>query len=477
MSAILRKLAPLVAFSACFASGAPAETPQQSAQTAERRGLAPAGTVADLFGINEAVAIPARLVHDLTPEQRSERLDRRVALVKVLGVRHVRVHSASWPFLSYDRGGDVSAADELLAKLFAAGLEPVVIVGPWPGNAPAAVTERYVPRDLDGYAKWLSQTVERYDGDGVDDAPNLGGAVHTWEVDNEPDLHHVLPPKDGGPLIDGFESPADYAQVAIRSVEAIHAADPTARVLPAGLYAPTSPRMGGYAGELWREPGFADSFEDVNLHAYPGGAIDGVWPAVDRLWELAPKTHAWITETSVTDEAGEREQAVALAELYLEGLRRGVERIYWHSLTEAPFRPAGPRARPAPTQGHHLYAAAEGAEPRPKLAGKTMAKMIARWGDVSRASVREFSVEGGRGLVLGDDWVVFRAVGGPAGVATLRLADGEVRLSPLVDADAASGGTAAIWSEHAQQVKGQTLAIDLAGGPVRVSGGQFAEKE
>lgn len=44
----------------------------------------------------------------------------------------------------------------------------------------------YLPKDIESYRKFVRATVERYDGDGFDDMPNLKNPVKYWQVDNEP---------------------------------------------------------------------------------------------------------------------------------------------------------------------------------------------------------------------------------------------------------------------------------------------------
>ena len=285
----------------------------------------PDGRVADLFGVNEAIASPAARLASLDAASRDALIDERIALTKALGVRHVRVHSASWPRLNAAQS-DGAAADAFLARVLGAGLEPLVMIGPWPGNAPAAVTASYMPHDRDAYAAWVRATVERYDGDGTDDAPGIGRGVHAWEIDNEPDLHHTTPPRGSKVMIDDFESAADYAKVAAATQDAIFAADPGALVLPAGLFSPAGPRTASYAKELWAIPDFSSRFHATNTHAYPHDAGE-VWAGEDRLEALAPDRDRWITEVSIGDENGERAQAAFLVALYLDALAQGVSRV------------------------------------------------------------------------------------------------------------------------------------------------------
>ncbi len=44
----------------------------------------------------------------------------------------------------------------------------------------------YLPADEEGYTAFVTATVERYDGDGIDDMPGLVNPIKFWQVGNEP---------------------------------------------------------------------------------------------------------------------------------------------------------------------------------------------------------------------------------------------------------------------------------------------------
>ena len=80
------------------------------------------------------------------------------------------------------------------------------------------------PTDLAAYSAFLTDTVERYDGDGVDDMPGLTTKVEDWEIGNEVE----------GPCGGYANNPSAYLTLLKTSYEAIKKADPTAKVLNAG---------------------------------------------------------------------------------------------------------------------------------------------------------------------------------------------------------------------------------------------------
>ena len=72
----------------------------------------------------------------------------------------------------------------------------------------------YIPKDIDSYSNFVKATVERYDGDGVDDMPGLKNPVKYWQVDNEPP---------------GIRR--DYAKLLEITYKAVKEADPECKVL------------------------------------------------------------------------------------------------------------------------------------------------------------------------------------------------------------------------------------------------------
>lgn len=75
----------------------------------------------------------------------------------------------------------------------------------------------YIPVDEDAYTEFVKAVVERYDGDGVDDMPNLNNPIKHWQVDNEP------PRKLSG-----------YTKLLELTYNAVKQADPECKVLIGG---------------------------------------------------------------------------------------------------------------------------------------------------------------------------------------------------------------------------------------------------
>jgi hypothetical protein len=429
---------------------------------------APGGTVADVFGVNEALAVPDYVARTATTDQILAQLTEDAARVRSLGVRHVRLHSAVWPWLSYwasstDRAAAVARADAAIGLAIREGLAPHVMIGPWPGNAPQQRTRSCAPADVDAYLAWVQAVVERYDGDGVDDAPGVGPGVRTWEVDNEPDLHHRAPPRgDKAAVNEDFCPPERFSDLVVRTAAVIRAADPTAVVLPGGLFDPSHPEGASYLRALWARPELAAAVDGVNLHRYPPGpGVDAVWSVVGLAHEVAPGRPVWITETSARsdgDGATLDSQARDLVALLLGALTQGVTRVYWHALVEPP----GEQTRPSISRTRHLFAGGpadvdlSGPRPEwravaPRPAAVMLSRFMAEFGAAPRESVAGVAVsEGAVAVRIGGAVVVAAVAPGPV-TAVLTL-DGAWTTRPLADPAAPRAPF--------------TGAVDVSAGPV-----------
>lgn len=93
----------------------------------------------------------------------------------------------------------------------------------------------FLPKDQDAYRAFVMAVVERYDGDGVDDMPDLSHPVKYWQVDNEPP--HGM---------------RDYDELLVISYEAIKRADPEAKVVIGGVpgFPPTHAYMRAFDREF-----------------------------------------------------------------------------------------------------------------------------------------------------------------------------------------------------------------------------------
>lgn len=322
----------LVALAGLALASAPGSSPASPDSSPASPPLPPPSTGRFVLGINEAVSVPRRLLEGADPTVIQARLARAAATTADLGAVTVRGHTGAYPPISFaevDRF--LPDADTWVAAVQAAGLEPVMMVSPWPANKTARHTDTYLPKDLDAYAAYVRRVVERYDGDGVDDMPGLARPVRWWEVDNEPDLKWT-----GARGEQGIASPAEYARVLVVSAAAIRAASPDARVLFGGLFRPHADSGEAYLRDVLAEPGARDAFDVLSLHTYAEDEGDKLALGIRRARALAPDRPTWVTETSVSSDPDPDRQARVLVALVARAAVEGAERVYWHTLADPP---------------------------------------------------------------------------------------------------------------------------------------------
>jgi len=422
----------------------PAASSARTGPPADRKGR-PA-TAAQTLGVNEGVGIPLVWMRQgrVGPAQELSLLRADAQALADLGAHTVRANTATYPWLSFDafqrEGGSWQRADNWVRTVTDAGLEPLVMLGPWPGNRTGAATEHYLPTDLDAYGAWVSKVVERYDGDGVDDMPGLSHPVKAWEVDNEPDLHSSAPPKGtaSGQAPQGFETAAEYAQVLVATGAAIRRADPQAVVLSAGFYRPHTAPGRAYIQQVLAQPGAAQAFDVLSLHCYfDQDSLDIVQRTLDTWQAVAPDKGLWITETSVAaagpraavDEQGQGRLVAGIIGGFLAG---GADRVLWHTLADPPSN-ARPGGRPAPFATNSLLRSTGDDGPlEDKPAGAVYRRLSAHLAQVDPETLVEVPAQGGRLLKAGDGWLAFW--GQPA------LPDGAGAVEDLLTGQPVQGG-------------------------------------
>lgn len=120
---------------------------------------------------------------------------------------------------------------------------------------------------LDDYVEFVTALVERYDGDGVDDAPS-GAVVNYWEFYNEPDMGNKVPGEEGW----GFHG-ARYAAMLAAIYDPIHDANPNAKVVMGGIaYDLLLENNGLFVRDFFQnvlDAGGGEHFDIMNFHYYP----------------------------------------------------------------------------------------------------------------------------------------------------------------------------------------------------------------
>lgn len=151
------------------------------------------------------------------------------------------------------------------------------------------------PANPQDFYDYVYATVERYDGDGLNDAPG-SPRVAAWQIWNEPNAWETWP-----------GTPAEYGGLLLAGYAAAKAADPTAIVASAGLYvfdgawADASGHSDGLrflSEALVAVPGMWGAFDALAIHPYmPDVAPDqpGIVPSV-TLWGRVRAAQSWLLE-------------------------------------------------------------------------------------------------------------------------------------------------------------------------------------
>jgi hypothetical protein len=131
------------------------------------------------------------------------------------------------------------------------------------------------PLLLHEYVEFVTAVVERYDGDGTDDAPS-GAVVNYWEFYNEPDLGTAIPGNEGW-----GEHGDLYAEMLKAVYEPVHKANPNAQVVFGGIaYNLFTEHNGLFVREFFQDvldAGGGDYFDIMNFHYYPFQHNRSIW--------------------------------------------------------------------------------------------------------------------------------------------------------------------------------------------------------
>ncbi len=194
----------------------------------------------------------------------------------------------------------------------------------------------FLPRDMEGYKRYVRAVVERYDGDHIDDAPG-SPVVHYWQVENEPNLARWT------------GTPEQYAELLRHTYQAAKEANPRCRIVIGGVggwtgsgpnsslqgfrrfYLPVLKQLGGKGFDIFDYHWYGDA-----LGEYRG------WGEVHRQVRAALDRHGfeqvpiWITEMGSFSGSpehnrpqSEAQQAADLLKRYVYPLSLGVEKVFW----------------------------------------------------------------------------------------------------------------------------------------------------
>lgn len=127
------------------------------------------------------------------------------------------------------------------------------------------------PNNLENFAEFMGALVERYDGDGIDDAPGSPVVLY-WEMYNEPDSNSIVDATFSPPVGWGNHG-EQYAFMLEEIYPAVKAANPQAQVVFGGIAYDFLKSDGGKFVESFLtdvlDAGGDLYFDVMNFHSYP----------------------------------------------------------------------------------------------------------------------------------------------------------------------------------------------------------------
>jgi len=176
-------------------------------------------------------------------------------------------------------------------------------------------TSRCAPCNFSNYKDFLSQLVERYDGDGTSDMPGLKIPIKYWEILNEPSMH-------GSSLTFYKGTQEEYVEIMKASSEAIKSSCLDCMVVQGGAAGISDDTLAYWEGIF--NLGGSDYFDVANVHYIKFGDLASL-NVKDFKYLLQQRDidkHIWVTEAKFTSES-EVENAVKGA------LEAGASKIFF----------------------------------------------------------------------------------------------------------------------------------------------------
>jgi uncharacterized repeat protein (TIGR01451 family) len=263
-----------------------------------------------------------------------------------IGVDWTRVlHQALWRELQPDLGRTFYTFGSLDDHWGSVPREIEIVTSIGPEGAEQTgycETNSWKPIDEEQYIAFVETTVERYDGDGVNDMPGLVNPIRYWQVGNEPNHGRY------GARTNDF----DYLHRI--TWQAIRRADPSARVILAGMgngpapvgfltnfdaaFAPILERLGGNYADVFDFHWYGDASGHYRMQDQATGAdlLEHMRDAIEDTG-IAPGIPIWVTEmgsysspveTPEVKAQTEREHAQDLMKRMIYGSSRGIKRIF-----------------------------------------------------------------------------------------------------------------------------------------------------
>lgn len=206
------------------------------------------------------------------------------------------------------------------------------------------------PGNLADFQEFVGALVERYDGDGFQDAPG-SPIVDYWELYNEPD--RILTTTDGR----WGNHPTEYAAMLAAIYPVVKSRNPRAQVLLGGLAYDFFEDQGGPFSRTFLDgvlaAGGGNHFDIFNFHTYPSfahnwlpagqqGGGTGLLQKSKHLEDKLAKTGlikpmfiteaGWHSNSTPTAQGSEEIQARYVVQLFTQSLAAGIDSMIWWML-------------------------------------------------------------------------------------------------------------------------------------------------
>ncbi|MBU7016458.1 MAG: hypothetical protein HXS44_03040 [Theionarchaea archaeon] len=179
----------------------------------------------------------------------------------------------------------------------------------------------------ESYIQFVKAVIERYDGDGIEDMPDLLNPILYWQVENEPDFHGDW---------------QGYAHIQEITYKAIKEACPHCKVVMGGMSGGGIPTFDMYYKNVLTllKGEYIDIF-DFHWYGNAYGDYRGAKDVYATIRETLDdngyqETDIWITETGTYsgspfrwEEQPEEDQARDMVKRFIYPLSFGVKRVFW----------------------------------------------------------------------------------------------------------------------------------------------------
>ncbi len=210
-----------------------------------------------------------------------------------------------WPYWDVDQ--ELCHAEDL----------PAIRFGKFFGEL---ASKRGKPCGHDAYKNFVTNLVERYDGDGKDDMAGLRYGIKHWEVASEPEIQDRL---GGVAFFQG--KPKDYIEMIRETYVAVKTADPDAKILNGGAATASAEHLSFW--EDFLRQGGSRYIDIFSMHCLECDESLEVEPYHKLLVKYELQIPIWVTDVSYF--GSDDEQAKNLFKGYITGFGLGAQKIFY----------------------------------------------------------------------------------------------------------------------------------------------------